>query len=176
MKNFRLTLLTACLICSLNFAAKAIIVQDTLHVVRDDQFLNYPLGTFNSFESFKNTNTKLIPSKSISVRPYKNGRTEPATMFALQKSYARFYLNKETKKLELIGSIILGNEMPLQNGIVVGMERTTFFKKMNIVDENTSANTVEITSKTAGIRHFYQFKDNKLASIMIFSNLFYQKD
>lgn len=175
MKNFRLTLLAICLLCSINLSAKSI-AQDTLHLVREDQFLRYPLGTSNSFRSFENAHKKLISSTGDKVKAYENGSTAPTKMFTLQKSYARFYPDKNTKKLELISSIILGSEIPLQNGVTVGMDRAAFFKQMNIPEGNTSANTVEITSKTAGISHFYQFNDNKLSSIKIFSKLFYQKD
>lgn len=175
MKNFKILFSVICLFYGLNLSAKTI-AQDTLHLVREDDFLRYPLGTSNSFRSFENAHKELISSTSDKIKVYRNGSTAPTKMFALQKSYARFYPDKNTKKLELINSIILGNEIPLQNGVIVGMERAAFFKKMNIPDENAMASTVEITSKTAGIIHFYQFTANKLISIKIFSNLFYQKD
>jgi hypothetical protein len=176
MTIFKTSLLAVCLLYCLNLSAK-ITFPDTLHVVREDQFLRYPFGIFRDFRSFNKERAKAIPSKGADVKPYKNGRKEQTKMFTAIKSYTRFYLDRNTKNLETVSAIILGGEIPLQNSIMIGMDRTEFLKKLNIPDSGAvKAGTVELTSKTGDIHHYYDFQNGKLIRIMIFSHLFYQKE
>jgi hypothetical protein len=174
MKVFKTSLLVLFLLCSLNLSAKTDI-SDTLRIVRDDEFLRYPFGVFHKFEAFKNQDIKAF-HKAAFVRPYKDGGREHTVMFTFLSSYARFYLDRKTKKLETVNAIIQNKEMPLQNGVMIGMGRTDFLKKMGISgDDDTKANIVELSSKTEDIHHYYNFQNDRLVRITILSKLFYQK-
>lgn len=176
MKTIGIPLLAICLLFCMNVSAKTA-AQDTLRIIREDEFLHDPFGIVENLKSFENTHKELLSIKQQSVRPYKNSRKEPTKMFVKGKSSVRFYLDQNSKKLETVAAIILDGNISLQNGVAIGAEKAEFLKKLNIPDEDAvqAASIIELTSKGGDIHHYYNFQDNKLIRITIFSYLFYQK-
>ncbi|WP_316843494.1 hypothetical protein [Pedobacter psychrodurus] len=176
MKYFKTFLLSLSMLYCISLPAKATAL-DTLHVIHGDEFLRYPFGMFQDFKSFKNQDISVLRSKISYVRPYQDEKKEATRTFNVGGSFVRFYANKDTKKIETINAIILNKGMPLQNDIMIGMDRSDFLKKLNI-SENASSNArvVELSSKTGDIHHYYDFQNDRLVRITILSKLFYQKE
>jgi hypothetical protein len=176
MKIFKTFLLSLSMLYCISLSAKATSL-DTLHVIHEGEFLHYPFGVFHDFKDFKNKDVSVLRSKISYVSPYQDGKKEATKTFTVSGSFVRFYSNKGTKKLETINAVILNKEMPLQNDIMIGMDRSDFLKKLNISENGSSnARVVELSSKSGDIHHYYHFQNDRLVRIIILSKLFYQKE
>ena len=176
MKVFKILFLAISLFSCMGLSAKPT-ASDTLRIVRDDEFLRYPFGVLESFKAFKAHYSGVLNIKSADVKPDQGGGMEHTKTFTVSANYARFYADKNTKRLETVSALVLNKEMPLQNGIMIGTERTDFLKKMKIsADGDKTATVLELSSKSGDIHHFYHFQNDRVVRIMITSELAYQKE
>jgi hypothetical protein len=95
-------------------------------------------------------------------------------MLTLNNSYVKFYLDHNSKNLEIISAIILSKDIPLENEIMVGISREDFLKKMKI-GNGENVDVINLTSTNKELNHYYTFKNDRLVGITIFSKHFYQK-
>ena len=153
------------------------ITNDTLHLVLKDEFLYYPFGAFDDIESLQNSQPKTFITSKKMFAPYKDNSFKKEKIYYLtaNNSYLGAYFNKNTKKCEIVSSIILNNQIPLKNGISIGITKDDFLKIItnNPVIGKSTLNIVQVASQNKGINHFYKFADNKLVEIKILSEHFY---
>lgn len=90
----------------------------TLNIVLEIPYLNYPVGIYKDFKAFSLNKAIVQSSKTSFVRPYGNKVREQVKMFIVKKSYVKLYINKNTKNLEILSSVILDRTIPLENGII----------------------------------------------------------
>jgi len=172
MKAIKTLLLLSFPFFSLNLFGQ-VSVKDTVIAIKDNTFVNYPIGEFKNFKDFTNSYKGIHWSVST-VKPYKNDIKEKARTFAVGKSYVKLYLNKQSKKLEVVNAIILSKDIPIQKDIIVGIDRKDFLKRLNISgNDYDKATVINIKSITGDINHYYRFQNDKLIGISIFSPLFY---
>ncbi|RZK38086.1 MAG: hypothetical protein EOO90_23470 [Pedobacter sp.] len=146
---------------------------DTLVVVQNNDFLRYPFGKLKESKQFAIAGGVRNQSASF-VRPYNSSKKEPARMLTLNNSYVKFYLDHNSKNLEIISAIILSKDVPLENEIMIGISREDFLKKMKI-GNGDDVNVINLTSTNKELNHYYTFKNDRLVAITILSKLFYQK-
>jgi len=155
---------------------------DTLHLVLTDSFLNYPFGTYENVRSFRKAHPEtFIQSQKRRFSPYKENSFEKEKVYYLaavknsKPSSIGIYNNKNTRRCELVMSLILTDKIPLEKGILVGMKKGEFLKKfMDSASESTpTSNIIQLESQNKEINHYYKFLDNSLVEIKIFSNHFY---
>lgn len=155
------------------------VANDTLQLVPQNDFLTYPFGKFTTIKGFKNAYAGSIISDTKRFSPYPATPSQKAKLYYVLSgnSYVGTFLNKATQNLEIVSSIVLNDAFPLANGIKVGMSKADFLKRVTDTSVADLANIriVHLAStENKAIHHYYQFSNDKLASITILSDYFYQ--
>ena len=155
---------------------------DTLHFVVTDSFLNYPFGAHAGIKNFRQAYPQtFVQSQKHSITPYKENSAKKEKVYYLaavknsKPSSIAIYNNKYTGKCELVMSLILTDQIALENGILIGMGKDEFLKKFIDATSTGAAtgNIVWLQSTNKQTDHYYRFIDNKLVEIKMFTNHFY---
>jgi len=146
------------------------ISKDTLIILSDDDFLDYPFGCFK-------IQSKLIQRLNFLEHKQEIYKSTDEVVklerFYSKNNFIKFYfverfIDNKTR-YEIVSAIISDDKIVFDNGVHVGMSINEFFStlsstiKVNISD----INVVKLYWDVLGISHYYYFEESKLELISI---------
>lgn len=149
------------------------LLEDTIHIVSEDEILFYPFGEYMDFEKFQEQylkkqikESKIDYTKSKSGSNVINIRNKNTFVKLIETEIFR----KEGQRLEIVSANINDANFEFVNGIKVGMNKKDLLLKIfSIVPEELEKiPVIKISSAVDGIWYYYTFsEDNTIKNITI---------
>jgi hypothetical protein len=145
------------------------IVKDTLLILTDDDFLDYPFGCFKQLEKLKHRLNYLDYKQEVYDE---KGEIVKLERFYSGNNFIKFYyverfIDNKTR-FEIVSAKINDKDILLENGIHVGMNKEEFFSYLpkSIKFDTSKIKVVKLYWDVLGVSHYYYINDT-LTSITI---------
>jgi hypothetical protein len=150
------------------------IKEDTLEIVSGAGFFYYPFGKFNTLKQLLAVNTGYDNTELFSKDTY-SGDSTSINKLSIKNSFIKFLYSDETNRVEVLSGEITDTEMPLTNGIRIGMSKGDLLKLFFDFVPANKFTIIEFKSALDGIWHYYTFENNKLISIRFDTDYTFEK-